>query len=202
MLSISRFIPPHILHDFITFFLRTHIFSRCSNVGVFIVISSTLCQIRPLFDQHGNVLEVALIKDKRTGQQQGMNMHTNFYCRIYMYVFSGPFRSEEVDSNPTCLISHLLKPTFSSFNVIPEEAKIKLDINLLREWKYWFLNFASPVVGLSRLVYISYGWTCFKDIFVSCEDNYMIFTVIGSKIASSTFWFDAIEWLMMIWLIL
>lgn len=27
--------------------------------------------IRPLFDEHGNVLEVALIKDKRTGQQQG-----------------------------------------------------------------------------------------------------------------------------------
>ncbi|KAK4405452.1 Flowering time control protein FCA [Sesamum angolense] len=27
--------------------------------------------IRPLFDKHGRVLEVALIKDKRTGQQQG-----------------------------------------------------------------------------------------------------------------------------------
>ncbi|XP_043811155.1 flowering time control protein FCA isoform X2 [Manihot esculenta] len=27
--------------------------------------------IRPLFEQHGNVIEVALIKDKRTGQQQG-----------------------------------------------------------------------------------------------------------------------------------
>ncbi|GKV37905.1 hypothetical protein SLEP1_g45871 [Rubroshorea leprosula] len=27
--------------------------------------------IRPLFEEHGNVLEVALIKDKRTGQQQG-----------------------------------------------------------------------------------------------------------------------------------
>jgi len=29
-------------------------------------------EIRPLFEEHGNVLEVALIKDKRTGQQQGM----------------------------------------------------------------------------------------------------------------------------------
>ncbi|GMH29723.1 hypothetical protein Nepgr_031566 [Nepenthes gracilis] len=28
-------------------------------------------EIRPLFEQHGNVIEVALIKDKRTGQQQG-----------------------------------------------------------------------------------------------------------------------------------
>ncbi|XP_031479600.1 flowering time control protein FCA isoform X2 [Nymphaea colorata] len=28
-------------------------------------------EIRPLFEEHGNVLEVALIKDKRTGQQQG-----------------------------------------------------------------------------------------------------------------------------------
>lgn len=27
--------------------------------------------IRPLFEQHGKVVEVALIKDKRTGQQQG-----------------------------------------------------------------------------------------------------------------------------------
>ncbi|XP_050216216.1 flowering time control protein FCA-like isoform X2 [Mercurialis annua] len=27
--------------------------------------------IRPVFEQHGNVVEVALIKDKRTGQQQG-----------------------------------------------------------------------------------------------------------------------------------
>ncbi|KAG6575135.1 Flowering time control protein FCA, partial [Cucurbita argyrosperma subsp. sororia] len=26
--------------------------------------------IRPLFEEHGNVIEVALIKDKRTGQQQ------------------------------------------------------------------------------------------------------------------------------------
>jgi len=28
--------------------------------------------IRPLFEDHGHVVEVALIKDKRTGQQQGM----------------------------------------------------------------------------------------------------------------------------------
>lgn len=29
-------------------------------------------QIRPAFEEHGDVIEVALIKDKRTGQQQGM----------------------------------------------------------------------------------------------------------------------------------
>ncbi|KFK36122.1 rna binding abscisic acid binding protein [Arabis alpina] len=28
-------------------------------------------EVRPFFEQHGNVLEVALIKDKKTGQQQG-----------------------------------------------------------------------------------------------------------------------------------
>uniref|UniRef100_A0A5B6ZCW5 Putative flowering time control protein FCA isoform X2 n=1 Tax=Davidia involucrata TaxID=16924 RepID=A0A5B6ZCW5_DAVIN len=32
--------------------------------------------IRPLFEEHGNVIEVALIKDKRTGQQQGI-------CKYY-----------------------------------------------------------------------------------------------------------------------
>lgn len=39
----------------------------------FMLLMSCLfwCQIRPLFEDHGNVIEVALIKDKRTGQQQG-----------------------------------------------------------------------------------------------------------------------------------
>ncbi|XP_017222657.1 flowering time control protein FCA isoform X1 [Daucus carota subsp. sativus] len=37
--------------------------------------------IRPLFDQHGRVLEVALIKDKKTGQQQG--------CCFIKYATSG-----------------------------------------------------------------------------------------------------------------
>ncbi|KAJ6312312.1 hypothetical protein OIU77_013947 [Salix suchowensis] len=34
--------------------------------------TATEMDIRPLFEEHGNVIEVALIKDKRTGQQQGM----------------------------------------------------------------------------------------------------------------------------------
>lgn len=29
-------------------------------------------QIRPLFEEHGNVIEVAFIKDKKTGEQRGM----------------------------------------------------------------------------------------------------------------------------------
>ncbi|XP_021595648.1 flowering time control protein FCA isoform X3 [Manihot esculenta] len=33
--------------------------------------TATEGDIRPLFEQHGNVIEVSLIKDKRTGQQQG-----------------------------------------------------------------------------------------------------------------------------------
>jgi hypothetical protein len=28
-------------------------------------------QVRPLFENHGDVLEVALIKDRKTGEQQG-----------------------------------------------------------------------------------------------------------------------------------
>ncbi|GFZ09092.1 flowering time control protein FCA [Actinidia rufa] len=34
--------------------------------------TATAEDIRPLFEEHGNVVEVALIKDKRTGQQQGL----------------------------------------------------------------------------------------------------------------------------------
>ncbi|KAH9683896.1 Flowering time control protein FCA [Citrus sinensis] len=33
--------------------------------------------IRPLFEEHGNVIEVALIKDKKTGQQQGYGFEVN-----------------------------------------------------------------------------------------------------------------------------
>uniref|UniRef100_A0A1D1XD53 Flowering time control protein FCA n=1 Tax=Anthurium amnicola TaxID=1678845 RepID=A0A1D1XD53_9ARAE len=33
--------------------------------------TATEDDIRPLFEEHGNVIEVALIKDRRTGQQQG-----------------------------------------------------------------------------------------------------------------------------------
>lgn len=32
-------------------------------------------EIRPLFEEHGNVIEVALIKDRRTGQQQGIRCY-------------------------------------------------------------------------------------------------------------------------------
>lgn len=47
-------------------------------------------EIRPLFEEQGKVLEVALIKDKRTGQQQGMcfGVVLNNYC-LYPFFFSG-----------------------------------------------------------------------------------------------------------------
>lgn len=32
-----------------------------------------ILQVWPMFAEHGNVLEVAIIKDKRTGTQQGMS---------------------------------------------------------------------------------------------------------------------------------
>lgn len=47
-------------------------------------------QIRPLFEEQGKVLEVALIKDKRTGQQQGIcfGVILNNYC-LDAFLFSG-----------------------------------------------------------------------------------------------------------------
>jgi hypothetical protein len=35
-------------------------------------------QIRPVFEKHGNVVEVVILKDKRTGQQQGIEMQIFF----------------------------------------------------------------------------------------------------------------------------
>lgn len=52
--------------------------------------------IRPLFEEQGRVLEVAFIKDKRTGQQQGMLL-LDFFSQICFgstCLFSGPLRAE------------------------------------------------------------------------------------------------------------
>uniref|UniRef100_A0A7N2LX14 RRM domain-containing protein n=1 Tax=Quercus lobata TaxID=97700 RepID=A0A7N2LX14_QUELO len=39
--------------------------------------------IRPLFEDHGNVIEVALIKDKRTGQQQvGLSIRDGWQLEV------------------------------------------------------------------------------------------------------------------------
>jgi len=47
-------------------------------------------QIRPLFEGQGKVLEVALIKDKRTGQQQGMCLWDIFWIiAVFPFIFSG-----------------------------------------------------------------------------------------------------------------
>ncbi|CAB78671.1 FCA delta protein [Arabidopsis thaliana] len=55
-------------------FTGTDVSDRSSTVKLFVGSvprTATEEEIRPYFEQHGNVLEVALIKDKRTGQQQG-----------------------------------------------------------------------------------------------------------------------------------
>ncbi|KAH1243519.1 Flowering time control protein FCA [Glycine max] len=39
--------------------------------------------IRPLFEEHGNVIEVALIKDKKTGQHQGATTCKPVSCPLY-----------------------------------------------------------------------------------------------------------------------
>lgn len=44
--------------------------------------TATEDDIRPLFEEQGNVLEVALIKDKRTGQQQGLCR----FCVLHIFV--------------------------------------------------------------------------------------------------------------------
>ncbi|XP_024985195.1 flowering time control protein FCA isoform X2 [Cynara cardunculus var. scolymus] len=48
--------------------------------------------IRPAFEEHGNVVEVALIKDKRTGQQQGHTLFASAGCCFIKYA-----TSEEAD---------------------------------------------------------------------------------------------------------
>lgn len=43
--------------------------------------------IRPLFEEHGNVIEVALIRDRRSAEQQGILNSSSFYD--HSCLFSG-----------------------------------------------------------------------------------------------------------------
>lgn len=53
-----------------------------------IFLAAIICQIRPLFEQHGNVVEVALIKDRKTGQQQGSYVFSkNNAVTVHLYDF-------------------------------------------------------------------------------------------------------------------
>ncbi|XP_029117652.1 flowering time control protein FCA isoform X2 [Elaeis guineensis] len=57
-------------------------------------------EIRPVFEEHGDVIEVALIKDKRTGQQQDFQRHSGSRCRTLTYAgccFVKYATSEEAD---------------------------------------------------------------------------------------------------------
>nr|XP_043631992.1 flowering time control protein FCA isoform X2 [Erigeron canadensis] len=54
--------------------------------------SATEDDIRPPFEEHGNVIEVALIKDKRSGQQQGNTLFASAGCCFIKYA-----TSEEAD---------------------------------------------------------------------------------------------------------
>lgn len=55
-------------------------------VPYYITISS-LCQIRSLFGEHGNIVEVVILKDKRTGQQLGMSNAAIFQLNFYLLAF-------------------------------------------------------------------------------------------------------------------
>uniref|UniRef100_A0A1J3IX19 Flowering time control protein FCA n=1 Tax=Noccaea caerulescens TaxID=107243 RepID=A0A1J3IX19_NOCCA len=75
-------------------FTGTDVSDRTSIVKLFVgSVPRTALEeeVRPLFEQHGNVLEVALIKDKRTGQQQGMFIS----ILLVIYTFFLSFRSPE-----------------------------------------------------------------------------------------------------------
>lgn len=66
-----------------------------------------LCpQVRPLFEEHGDVLEVALIKDRKTGEQQGAL--TLFFLilsqREYLFCFQV---SERLKEQQGCIFSQL-----------------------------------------------------------------------------------------------
>ncbi|MFS7889459.1 putative RNA recognition motif domain, nucleotide-binding alpha-beta plait domain superfamily [Helianthus anomalus] len=54
--------------------------------------TATEDDIRPPFEEHGNVVEVAFIKDKRTGQQQGNTVFASAGCCFIKYA-----TSEEAD---------------------------------------------------------------------------------------------------------
>jgi hypothetical protein len=67
------------------FFLLFRFLLFCS------VCDRVLClQVRPLFEEHGDVLEVALIKDRKTGEQQGV-LRLCFSCSTitieYLFCF-------------------------------------------------------------------------------------------------------------------
>jgi hypothetical protein len=55
---------------------------------------TVILQVRPMFAEHGNVLEVAIIKDKRTGNQQGaccavilcLWFNTCLQCKILQFI--------------------------------------------------------------------------------------------------------------------
>ncbi|OAY68150.1 Flowering time control protein FCA, partial [Ananas comosus] len=48
-------------------------------------------EIRPLFEEHGDVIEVALIKDKKTGQQQGQLRDDRSYKFLISHGMALPF---------------------------------------------------------------------------------------------------------------
>uniref|UniRef100_J3MVM4 RRM domain-containing protein n=1 Tax=Oryza brachyantha TaxID=4533 RepID=J3MVM4_ORYBR len=53
--------------------------------------TATEDDVRPLFEEHGDVVEVALIKDRKTGEQQGKAKH--FFLNIITISVSLSFRS-------------------------------------------------------------------------------------------------------------
>lgn len=70
---------------------------------------TSMLQVRPMFAEHGNVLEVAIIKDKRTGNQQGaccaviFNFFSCFQFKILQSIFAHRIPCAHVVS--MCIVS-------------------------------------------------------------------------------------------------
>lgn len=73
-------------------------------------------QIRPLFEEHGNVIEVALIKDRRTGQQRGIGPYFWYMVAVSVYHIQGHER--------------LMEASLSSSSI---------SVCFATSWDFWFL---------------------------------------------------------------
>lgn len=94
--KIEHLLPPARMCNQWDFFIKfssfeiATIFPASHKYDILTVGYLSLHQIRPVFEEHGNVVEVVILKDKRTGQQQGIVMLFLWRFLIYYYPFSGP----------------------------------------------------------------------------------------------------------------
>ncbi|KAG5011031.1 hypothetical protein JHK87_019546 [Glycine soja] len=75
--------------------------------------------IRPLFEEHGNVIEVALIKDKKTGQHQGATTCKPVSCPLYSrWDLGGPKDPDLAIVAAAHLLNEWLGMSYMSFDLM------------------------------------------------------------------------------------